>query len=77
VESSRRHIEMASKNFLIHKIYEPKEYYVLYNIKTKQEKQLQADDLVFYENDEVLIRIKNDWFIYDMVTNQKKPKNKS
>jgi hypothetical protein len=69
----RRHIDMATKNFLIHKIFEPKEYYILYNINTKEEKSLNADEVQFYRHDEILIRSKNDWYIYDMNTNQKKP----
>ena len=74
VIGTHRHIDMATKNFLIHKIFEPKEYYVLYNIATKEEKNLGADELFFYEHDDILIRQKNDWYIYDMKTNQKKPK---
>ncbi len=71
--SSRRHIDMATKNFLIHKIFEPKEYYIIYNLTSKEEKQLSADEVKFYDHDNVLVRIKNDWFIYELSTQQKKP----
>ena len=77
IESSRKHIDMVTKIFLIHKIFEPKEHYLLYNIKTKEEKPLDADDLKIYDHDEILVKIRNDWFIYDLNTNQKRPKNKS
>lgn len=70
---THRHIDMATKHFLIHKIYEPKEYYILYKLETKEEKTLQADELKIHEHDELLIRQKNDWFLYDLNTNQKKP----
>jgi hypothetical protein len=69
-----KHVDLATKNFVIHKLYEPKEYYIINNISTKEEKPLYADEVQFFDHDEILIRIKNDWFIYDMVTNQKKPK---
>lgn len=72
-ESSRRHIDMATKHFLIHKIFEPKEYYIIYNIATKEEKQLIADEVKFFMNDEILLRQKNDWYLYDLNTHQKKP----
>jgi hypothetical protein len=77
VASSTKHIDMATKNFLIHKLYEPKEHYLTYNLATRQETKLQADEVKFYQDDEILIRIKNEWFIYDLQTNQKKPKSKS
>ena len=64
---------MATKHFLIHKIFEPKEYYIIYNIATKEEKQLIADEVKFFMNDEILLRQKNDWYLYDLNTHQKKP----
>jgi hypothetical protein len=74
VNSHRRHIEMATKNFMIQKVFEPKEHYVIYNIKTKEEKNLQANEVVFFDHDQILIRIKDDWYVYDLITNQKKAK---
>lgn len=76
-EGSRRHIDMATKNFLIHQIFEPKEYFIIYNIKTKEEKNLNADEVQFFDHDEILIRIKHDWFVYDMNTHQRKPVKQS
>ena len=73
IMGTMRHIHLATKHFLVHKFFEPKEYYVLYNLQTKEEKTLNADEVRFYEHDEILIRIKNDWYIYDLNTNQKKP----
>jgi hypothetical protein len=69
---SRRHIDMATKNFLIHKIYEPREYYILYNVTTKAEKELDADEVHFAEHDNILVKIKDDWYTYDMNSNEKK-----
>jgi hypothetical protein len=73
-ESYRRHIEQATKNFVIHKLYEPKEHYILYNKKTLEERTLTADELLPAANDSVLIRIRHDWYYYDLKTNTKKPK---
>ncbi|PBQ32547.1 hypothetical protein CNR22_12450 [Sphingobacteriaceae bacterium] len=66
-----RHIDMATRNFLIHKIFEPKEYYVLYNIKTKEEKTIHAEEIKFYDHDIILVHQKNDWYSYDLNTNIK------
>lgn len=73
IMGTHRHIDLATKHFLIHKIYDPKEYYILYNINTKEEKNLNAEEIKLYVHDEILIRLKNDWFIYDLTTNLKKP----
>lgn len=70
---SIRHIDLATKNFLIHKIFEPKEYYIIYNLSTKDEVKLLADEVKLYEQDEILICLKKNWYIYDLNTNEKKP----
>jgi hypothetical protein len=75
IDNYHRHIELPTKNFIIHKIFEPKETYVVYNIMTKQDLHLRADEVHFYEQDQLLIRIKNDWYVYDLKTNTKKEKS--
>jgi hypothetical protein len=73
-DSYRRHIETATKNYIIHKMYEPKEHFILFNIKTREEKKLIAQEVKPSANDELLIRVKDDWYFYDLKTNTKKPK---
>lgn len=75
IDNYHRHIELPTKNYIVHKIFEPKEAYVVYNIKTKQDLPLKADEVHFYEQDQLLIRIKNDWYVYDLKTNTKKEKS--
>lgn len=70
-----RHIDMATKHFLIHKIFEPREYYVFYNLTTKEEKIVNADEIKFYDHDLILIHQKNDWYIYNLNTNTKTKDN--
>lgn len=72
-----RHVELATKNFIIHKLYEPKEVYVIYHLQTKEEKNLTADEALLQNNDELRIRIKNDWYIYNMAKGEKKPLKQS
>lgn len=77
VGAYHRHVDMVTKNFVIHKLFEPKEVYIIYNIATKEEKNLNAEEVKPLSSDELLIRIKNDWYSYDMITNQKKPTKQS
>lgn len=77
VQYSRRHIVMATKDFLIQKMYEPKEYYIFLNLQNNAEASVVAEDVHYYQGNEVLIKIKNDWYIYDLKTNQKKLKGKT
>lgn len=77
IATSNRHIELATRHFLIQKITEPKEQYIVYNLETKTEYVLQAEAISYFKNDEVLIKLKNDWYIYNLLSNQKRPKSKS
>jgi hypothetical protein len=77
LSAHRRHVDMATKNFVIYKLYEPKERYIINNLATREETVLYAEELKAMGPDELLVRIKNDWFIYDMLTHQKKPNKQS
>jgi len=74
--SSHRHVDLATKNFLVNRIFEPKEYYIIYNTATSEEKTLYADEVAFYKDDEILIRIKRDWFVYNLLSGEKRAYNK-
>lgn len=68
----KRHIDMATKNFVIYKIFEPKEYYILLNLKNKEETNFSADEVAPFEKDEVLLRTKNEWFVFNLASKQRK-----
>lgn len=72
-----QHIEMATKNYIIYKLFEPKDHFMIYNIKTKEEKNLKADEIKFYNRDDILIRINNNWCVYDLKTNKMKKNEKN
>lgn len=72
-DSYRRHIDMATKNFIIHKIFEPKEYYIIVNIKTKEEHIVYSEEIQLHTGEEILMRNEDHWFTYDMANNKKKP----
>jgi hypothetical protein len=71
-QSYHRHVDLATRHFIVHKLYDPNEHYIIYNIKTREEKILQADEVQFSTRDEILIRLKHDWYIYNMNTHEKK-----
>ncbi|MBX3163319.1 MAG: hypothetical protein KF900_02470 [Bacteroidetes bacterium] len=71
IATYKTHVDMATKNFVIHKLYEPKQHYIIYNLQNDVRKQLDSDDLKLFRNDTVLIKQKNDWFFYNIHTYQK------
>jgi hypothetical protein len=72
--SYSRHIELATKNFVIHKLYQPDEHYILHNKNTMEDKVLYAEEIKPSPGDTLLVRIKHTWYEYDLKTNNRKPK---
>lgn len=72
LDSYKRHIDMAIKDYVIHKIFEPKEYYIIYNTKTKEENIVYSQEIQLYTSEELLMRNDDHWFTYNLVTHKKK-----
>lgn len=72
IDSYHRHIDMALKGYVIHKIFEPKEYYIIYNIQTKEENIVYAEEARIYTEEELLMRNDDHWFTYNLITHKKK-----
>jgi len=62
VHTFHRHIDNATKNFIIHKIFEPHEYYVIYDLATKKERIVEAEDITYLGNDVVNIKYKGKFY---------------
>ncbi|MBK7818044.1 MAG: hypothetical protein IPJ60_11245 [Sphingobacteriaceae bacterium] len=62
VQTFNRHIDNASKNFVIHRVFEPYEYYIIHDLHTKKEKIINAEDITYLGNDNVNIKIKGKYF---------------
>jgi len=73
IAAYKKHIELATKEFIVHKIYSPKEYLIIYNIKTKEEKVEYAQEIYLYKEEELLMMNEGHWFLYDMKTHKKSP----
>lgn len=72
LDSYKRHIDMAIKGYVIHKIFEPKEYYIIYNTTTKEENIVYSEEMQLYTTDELLMRNDDHWFTYNLITHKKK-----
>jgi len=72
INSHRHHIDLATKNYIVLKLFEPVEKYMCYSIETKEEYELVADEVNYFEGDEIRIRIKSEWYIYNLKTKEKK-----
>jgi len=73
IAAYKKHIELATKDFIVHKIFSPKEYLIVYNIKTKEEKVEYAQEVYLYKGEELLMMNEGHWFLYDMNTHKKSP----
>lgn len=58
IHSFNRHIECASKNFIIHKVFLPKEHYVILNLDTKKEKTIFAEEIVYLGSETISVKLK-------------------
>ncbi len=67
----KRHIDFVNKNYVIHKIFVPNEYYIVYNLQSKEEKIVNCVNLKFYKNDDFIIQEKKGNYLWNFITNQK------
>jgi hypothetical protein len=58
IYSYNRHVDNATKNFIIHKVFEPTEHYIILDLKSNKEKNIFAEDITYLGNDMVNIKIK-------------------
>ena len=72
VFGSLKHIHLATQLFVVMEVFEPTEYFVIANRSNRVEKKLEADEVVYYSEEEIRIRIKNTWYIYNMASGEKK-----
>jgi hypothetical protein len=73
IAAYRKHVDLATKEFVVHKIFSPKEYYIVLNLKTKEEKIERAEEAMLYKDETLLMMNDGHWFTYDMNTHKKAP----
>lgn len=72
INSNRHHIDLATKNYIVLKLFDPIEKFIIYCNESKEETELLADETKYYSGDKILIRIKTEWYIYDLKTKNQK-----
>jgi len=73
ISSYHRHIELATKKYIVHKIFVPKEYLIVLNLETKEEQTEHAEVAIYHTDDSILMMNEGHWFTYDVKTHKKKP----
>jgi len=74
ISTHKQHVEIPTKNFVVYKVFEPRLHYVVHNMETKEEYNLKADEIYFYEPDQLLIKYHDRWYVHDLKTNTRKEK---
>ncbi len=69
--SYHHHIDLATKDYIVFKSFEPKEHFFSYCIETKEEKALAVDEVKYYSGNLIRVRIKTAWWIYNLKTGDK------
>lgn len=70
-QTFRHHVELATKEHIVFKIFEPKEHYIIFHIPTKNETGLEAEEVKYYHGNSIRIRLKNQWWVYNLDTGDK------
>lgn len=71
LQTFKHHVELATKEYIVFKIFEPQERFVTYHIETKEEEALNADEIKFFKANTIRIRMGTNWWLYNLKTKQK------
>lgn len=74
---SPEHIEFASKNCLITKIYQPKTYFLVDDKKQNKNYSIDGDELIPLKNNHCLIFSKNNYTLLNLITHKRIKVNES
>jgi hypothetical protein len=66
IHSFNRHIECASNNFIIHKVFLPQEHYVILNLETNKEKNIFAEEIVYLGKETISVKLKGKYHICNL-----------
>lgn len=76
IHTSGKHIQSAGKNYVIYRLYDSENAFIIHDLKTNTEKNLKAD-FVYYLRDNKMVILADDWFFYDLKTEKKAPMDKT
>ncbi|MBK9285860.1 MAG: hypothetical protein IPM51_16315 [Sphingobacteriaceae bacterium] len=72
VSSYHRHVELATKKFVVEKVFKPDEHLIILNLETKEEKVQYAEEVQYFNETTVLMMNEGHWFTYDVFTGKKR-----
>ena len=73
--TSNKHIHCAGKNFVIYKLFQSENSYVIFDLAEKKERDLKAEYIYYLKNDQIAL-LDGDWFFYDLKTAKRSPLDK-
>lgn len=73
VHSFRRHIEYATKKYIVYHIFEPNEFFIVLDRKSNEEKPINGQNVLYVKDDTFAVKSEGNWFYYDIVKNTKTP----
>jgi hypothetical protein len=71
LQSYRHHIDLATKEYIVFKVFEPQEQYVSLCIATKEEKKIQADEIKYYVGNTIRLKLGTGWWLYNLESGEK------
>lgn len=74
--SSNKHIQCAGKNYVIYRLYASENSFIVFDVKENKEKPLKAE-YVYYLKDNKIALLDQDWFFYDLKTENRTPLDKT
>jgi hypothetical protein len=66
-----RHVELATKNFVVQKAFEPDEHLVVLNLLNNEERNEYAEEVRYFKGDTLLMLQGGQWFTYSISTYKK------
>lgn len=75
IHTSNKHIQCAGKNYVIYRLFESENEFIIFDLKEKKEKHVKAEYIYYLKNDTVAL-LDDDWFLYDLKTDKRSPLDK-
>jgi hypothetical protein len=76
IHSSNKHIQCASKSYVIYRLYASENSFIVFDVKENKERSLKAE-YVYYLKDNKVALLDDDWFFYDLKTDKRTPIDKT
>ncbi len=76
IHSSGKHIQCSGKNYVIYRLYDSENAFIIHDLKTNTEKHLKAD-FIYYLKEDKIAMLSDEWYFYDLKSDKKVPLDKT